>query len=158
MRPPVLAVLSVILLTSLLTAAEGNELPPEALAVLKKAASLEVYSLEPTETTKGPTLQGWRVLGKTAVKGPTAAKAVEAVRKAIEAGNKGAKCFDPRHALRANHGGKTVDVVICFECHWAYVYVDGKKVGRSLMITSSAAEPLDAILRAAKIAQDKPKR
>lgn len=35
-----------------------------------------------------------------------------------------AACFDPRHGVRAVHGGHTVDLVICFECLSLKVYRD----------------------------------
>jgi hypothetical protein len=35
-------------------------------------------------------------------------------------------CFRPRHGLRATAGGKTVEMVICFQCWAVLVYVDDK--------------------------------
>ena len=32
------------------------------------------------------------------------------------------KCFNPRHGIRATHDGKTVELVICFECSSFDIY------------------------------------
>jgi hypothetical protein len=33
-----------------------------------------------------------------------------------------ARCFIPRHGIRATHDGKTVELVICFECSQLWVH------------------------------------
>jgi hypothetical protein len=37
-----------------------------------------------------------------------------------------AGCFNPRHGLRLKGGGKSVDLVICFECLQVEVFVNGE--------------------------------
>ena len=48
----------------------------------------------------------------------------------------GAKCFDPRHGIRASVDGKTVDLVICFECSWVYVFYDKDENRRGVAVTT----------------------
>lgn len=58
------------------------------------------------------------VLGKSVVEDPKRRKAlIDAFNDGI-AGGEGyrSKCFWPRHGIRAETGGVTVDYVICFEC------------------------------------------
>lgn len=44
----------------------------------------------------------------------------------VRTSNEGARCFSPRHAIRATGGGRHVEVMICFECYQARVYLDGQ--------------------------------
>src|SRR5262249_68024 len=102
-------------------------LPDQAKAILQKATMLELYSLEPDEeetaTTKPKRHFGWKVLGKTTLK-----KSEEAGKELLAAWDKAiakglpARCFDPRHAIHAEHDGKTLDLLICFQCGRVYVY------------------------------------
>lgn len=142
-----------------------NVLPAEALALLEKAAPYELLSLEPSSSDddedkdkKVEKFHGWRVLGKTAVKEADARKTVlTALLKGIaENDGSAAKCFNPRHGLRAMHDKKSVDLVICFECLQIEVYVDGKQVhpagGRGAILTSESPQPtLDKLLKDAKV-------
>lgn len=129
---------TVCFMVSLLPAAQARstlerKLPDQAIAILEKAKDFELYSLEPDEEEKPagkPTrLHGWKVLGTTIVKTAGAGKdLLTALQQGIASRRaRGAKCFDPRHAIRAAHDGKRVDLLICFECGWVYVYFDGKE-------------------------------
>ncbi|MBN9122709.1 MAG: hypothetical protein J0I06_26790 [Planctomycetes bacterium] len=71
--------------------------------------------------------------------------------KGVTEGDKGARCFVPRHGVRAVHGGKTYDLVICFECGWVYVFVDGSDKPTRLMISETPHKMLDKILTDAKV-------
>jgi hypothetical protein len=77
-------------------------------------------------------LHGWKALGKTTPKQTEVRdELLSALVKSIaELGRAGFKCFDPRHAIRATHDGKSVDLVICFECGWVLVCIDGKAAAR----------------------------
>src|SRR4051812_28862176 len=70
------------------SAARDNEIPKEAREAFDKAAQIELYSLDPSRTEKkeenGEYFHGWRVLGKTTLKGDAAKK----VRAAVERGVK----------------------------------------------------------------------
>lgn len=97
-----------------------NRLPADVLAVLEKAEELELWSLDPgtgqPEAADG--FHGWKTLGKTTVKKAEIRKSLVASLQKGIAENEGrvAECFIPRHGLRAIASGKTVDLVICFEC------------------------------------------
>jgi hypothetical protein len=148
--------LSGLFLTALPAVGEENTLPDQAKAILLKAEQIELYSLEPEpdkdKDKDKDTLQGWKILGKTVLKDASVRKsALNAVENGIGKG-RGAKCFDPRHALRATHDGKTVDLVICFECGWVYVYYDKKAERAATLVTSSKPqETLDKILKDAGV-------
>ena len=105
----------------------------DAQAVLQEAGEWDLLALDPftrkEKTDTKDTFRRWKILGKTAVKDADARKALlaaldkgiadhaEKSRKEVEMGllvESG--CFQPRHGIRATSGGKTVEVLICFEC------------------------------------------
>ncbi len=129
---------------------KGNKLPDAVLKALEKAGELEVYSLDGNTSEK----DGWhgaKVLGKTTVKGDEVKKLVAAINKGVAEGDVGARCFIPRHGVRVTHDGKSHDLVICFECHWVYVYTDKEEKRQSFATSGAAHKPLNAILTAAKV-------
>jgi hypothetical protein len=66
-----------------------------------------------------------------------------------------AGCFIPRHGLHLVGGGKTVDLVICFQCLQVQVFENGKETKGFL--TSHDPQPeFDAILKAAGVKLPKP--
>lgn len=70
--------------------------------------------LKPKERGK---FQGCKVLRRTAVTIPALRKQfVEEVVSAIGSHHSGNACFDPHHGIRAEHQGKRVELLICFEC------------------------------------------
>ena len=62
-------------------------------------------------------------------------------------------CFMPRHVVRVAKGGKTVDLVICFQCDNYRVYRVGRDAGSTGggRISSAGQPVLDKILRDAGI-------
>ena len=68
----------------------------------------------------------------------------------------GSKCFDPRHGIRATAAGKTVDLVICFECSWVYSYFGDEK-GVQGVTTGTPQATFDKILKDAKVTLPKAK-
>src|ERR1700722_14232822 len=100
---------------------KGDKIPTAARTILDKAESFELYSIDPVKPDKKPKddFLGWKVLGKTAVKDADVRKKLIEALAAGAAENKGevADCFNPRHGIRAKFDGKTVDLVICFECN-----------------------------------------
>ena len=147
-----LAVLA-LLACSALPACADNKLPADAETVLDKAEELELYSLDPTECDKKPKdgFHGWKVLGKTTLKKKEdRQKVLKAIRKGIaDSDGSVAGCFNPRHGLKGKAGGKTVELVICYECLSLEVYVDGK---RSSVLTARSPQPeLDKVLRGAGV-------
>ncbi len=129
-----------------------NKLPDAVNTALEKAGELEVYSLDgETKMKDKDAWHGSKVLGKTTVKKEDATKLAAAVAKGVTEGDRGARCFIPRHGVRAVYDGKTYDLVICFECGWVYVYVDQSDKPTVLMISSSPHKMIDKILTDAKV-------
>jgi hypothetical protein len=133
---------------------EKNELPAKVKAILDKADQLELLSLDPD--SKKPKAKddyhGWHVLGTTVVKKAEVRKLIlEALVKGIaESEEHGAKCFEPGHGIQATSGGKTVDLVICFECKWVDAYFGDEKVTK-LVTTWKPRTTLDKVLTDAKV-------
>ena len=144
------AVLVVFAFVASAGAEEKNQLPDAVATALEKAGKLEVYSLDGEKTDKDG-WHGWKVLGKTTVEKEEAVKVAAAVKKGVTEGDKGARCFIPRHGARAVYDGKTYDLVICFECGWVYVYVDKSDKPTVLMISQTPQKLLDKILTDAKV-------
>ena len=127
-----------------------NKLPDAVAKALDKADELQVYSLNGDTNVKG----GWhgaKMLGKTAVKKADRKSLATAVKKGIVDGAGGARCFIPRHGLSFTHDGTTYDLVICFECHWVYIYTNKSDKPTVLTVSDSPRKLLDKILSAAKV-------
>ena len=84
------------------------------------------------------------------VKDAESQKKILAVAETIKVGT-GAKCFDPRHGIRVTTGGKSVDLIICFECSWVYVYLDKDDEAAHLTIKRDQQPALNKILTDAKV-------
>jgi len=137
----------------------------KAQAILAKPDQVELLSLDPTLLV-GPVhfrpdekpkelFQGWMILGRTVVKDADARKAVLAAVGTSKRGY-GPRCFEPRHGIRATSGGKTVDLVICFECGWVYFYLDKEEDAVELIIGREQQPVLDKVLTDAKVSLPKP--
>jgi hypothetical protein len=137
-----------------------NRIPEPVEALLAKADTFELYSLdparEPEERGKAEpakdTFHGWKVLGKTEIKGKAERKRLaEALRLGAE-DNFGvaAACLIPRHGLRLTGGGKTVDLVICFQCLSVQVFVNGERKD-GFLTTGDPQKEFDAVLKAAGV-------
>lgn len=136
----------------------------KARAILAQPDKVELFSLDPNLTigeysgacSCGPdekprvVFQGFKVLGKTEVKDAVAWKAVLAVAGKINPGS-GPRCFWPRHGIRATAGGKTVDLLICFECTWVHVFLDMEEEAVELVIDPKQQPILDKVLTDAKV-------
>ncbi|WP_425613916.1 hypothetical protein NA78x_003761 [Anatilimnocola sp. NA78] len=140
-----------------------QKIPEPADSALTDAESMVLYSLDPDFRAKGskdrPQFCGWSVLGKTAIRDASVREELVATLREATANNPGlvAACFNPRHGLRLVKGDKTVDLVICFECFSAQIFVDDKPVG-GFLTTHSPRAAFDAPLTAAgiPIAGDQP--
>ncbi|MCB1211418.1 MAG: hypothetical protein KDK97_18980 [Verrucomicrobiales bacterium] len=60
-----------------------------------------------------------------------------------------AMCFNPRHGIRVIKGGKTYDLVICYECMAADLYADEKWIGSIFFATEAGLLPRPAYLNGA---------
>ncbi|MEN3369285.1 MAG: hypothetical protein V7609_1428 [Verrucomicrobiota bacterium] len=134
-----------------------NFLPPEVEQILAEG-KFELLSLDPTLLTdkqrrrlRTKLFHGYRVLGRVKIqKGPQRDQLLQALQQSI-ANSSGVfvYCFDPRHAIRASVGTRTVDLVICFECQMIKVFPPGS----SLANTDATAQPaFDAALKGAGVA------
>lgn len=143
-----------------------NRIPDVVEKALDAAEVYEVYSLdpEPKFDANGKKIvvkdefHGYQVLGKTEVKGADVRKQLaDALRLGAEDNyGSAAGCFHPRHGLRLKAGGKTVDLVLCFECLSVPVYLDGDEKPKEGFKTSPGPQPaFDAVLKTAKIALPK---
>jgi hypothetical protein len=135
------------------SAQEENIIPAAVREALDKAEKVTLLSLDPDEKAGvGAPVQfhDWKVLGQTEVKDKAArAKLFAAlVKGAAQKGLEPAKCFNPRHGLQLTHQGKTVELVICFECAQVRVYGAG---GRGFLISRSPQPTFDKILKDAGV-------
>jgi hypothetical protein len=131
-----------------------NKLPDPVAKALEKADSVELYSLtgERADKDNESSWRGWKSLGKATLTKAADKKAVSTtVAKGIAEADGGARCFVPRHGLRATHGGKTYELVICFECSWVYVYTDGGDKPDVFMTSGTPQKALDKFLTDAKV-------
>jgi hypothetical protein len=137
--------------------ADDNKMPKEAAAILAKATEFEVFSLEPSlvKVEGKDTFHGYKTLGKTAVPEKTGKAFVEAIQSGMGGQIDPASCFNPRHGLRATVNGKSVDLVICFQCQQFDVLVGGAEKGQRLLIHNTPAKVLDAVLKEAGIPKAK---
>jgi hypothetical protein len=138
--------------------AADHKLPEAAQAILDKAEKVELLSLHPRPVPKADRpkekdlFHNYRVLGKTALKDADRKTVFAALDKGIKDAdpNLAAGCFNPRHGIRATHDGKTVDLVICFECLQIVAYVDDKYAGGP-KVTGTPQPAFDKVLKAAKV-------
>lgn len=127
-----------------------NQTVPEFLTPLKTADKVVLYSIDPTgsRATTGA-IAGYGVLGKTEIKDAhTRSKLALALAGALDK-NAGAKCFDPRHVLRATSGETTVDFVICFECQQMQIWTGS--VMRTEFMNGTPGGLFDGLLQDARI-------
>jgi hypothetical protein len=133
-----------------------NKLPADVLAVLDKAEAIELYSLDPADRGEKEikddkkAFHGWKVLGQTTLKGDARKAALEAVLKGVkDSDGSAARCFIPRHGIRAVAGDKTADLVICFQCLQIQTFLGDQRGGA---LTTAGPQPaLDKILKDAGV-------
>jgi hypothetical protein len=107
-----------------------NHFPAAALKAISNDSGLVFYSIDPSE---GPTsmpgaalFHDWPILGQTVLSRPQDRKMVnDSLRRAARGAWDIAACFNPRHAIRATDGTETYDVLLCFECGQAAIYLPG---------------------------------
>lgn len=134
----------------------------EGRAVLEQADAVTLFTLNPHRLVNGKLspeterLRGYGVLGKAAI--DDAAKRrrlVEAVYEGLKGEGAGpAQCFWPRHGLRFVKGSETVELLICFECTWVYVYAPGAEHETRLLFGAGVKPVFDSILKPLKLPQD----
>ena len=140
-----------------------NKIPEAIRKVLAEAEEIEVISLELdgelTDEEHRKYVEGkagfhaHKPLGSVRVEDKDARKRlVRALLDGIAKSKPGdrADCFRPRHGLRATAGGKTVELVICFECWSVSVYADGKYVC-ALATQRAPGAAFNRVLKDAKV-------
>jgi hypothetical protein len=147
-----LAILTVLLACDV--SAKDDPAADAAIAALRGATNVVLYSVDPEATYLQPTVTGERlrgtmVLGKIKLTGKQVKTAINAAISVIEKGrgSPGAHCFNPRLALRAISGGQTQDYLICFECGWVSVIRNDEEIAR-LGITGSSKDLVEMLKRA----------
>ncbi len=136
-----------------------------AREILSKAADWELLAIDPNPPRGEPKdgFHEWEVLGRTKVKDDTARKGLlAALNKGIAEWEKKKEkereeglltaggCFQPRHGIRATHDGKTIDILICFECAPVHIWINGKEtIGTET--SKSPQDTFDDVLRKAKV-------
>jgi hypothetical protein len=90
------------------------------------------------------------VLGRVSITDPELRRrVVTAVKRDLDddSDSTGHLCFQPRHVLRVVKSGRTIDLVICFQCNRYRAYVDGKQTrAEDLPVGKSSQELLNKIL------------
>lgn len=141
-------------------ASTTGEFPRSVQAVLDGAAEVEVLSLDPGVGASKPDgsgkpndgFRGWKVLGRTTIKGDARKSLLQALGKGVGEADLAARAATGnfRHGLRASHGDKTVDLVISFEDGLIRMYLDDPTSGfTSVTVTPKAA--FDKVLQDAKV-------
>src|SRR5579884_914476 len=142
-----------------------NRIPEAVERLFGKAETFELYSLDPDvkfdKDGKGVEVKdgfhGWKVLGKTEIKGEDNRKRLaDALRLGAE-DNFGmvAACFIPRHGIGVKGAGKTGDLVICFQCLSVQVFVADKQQ-KGFLTSGEPQAGFDAALKAAGVKLPKP--
>lgn len=106
-----------------------SRMPKRAADILWNADELEIVTLEPNNDPAG--FLGWQVVGRKKITDAADRNALLNELAKDLSDEEGALCFDPHHALKATSKGEVVDLVICFECSWLFIYygTDEKRVG-----------------------------
>lgn len=128
----------------------AEPVPSDLRKLLDKAEAVELISLDPSVDGAKDGFHGYKVMGSVKLETKERAKLLAAFYKGIaDSDGVVAACFIPRHGLRAMADGKTVEVVICYQCLSMKVYIGGK--AESALTTGDPAETLNAMLKAAKV-------
>lgn len=101
-----------------------QQFPPQMRDILENAPRIQLFETEvcsPGGETLTPKVkgrfQGCKVVRQADVTNPEARqRLVEEIIVAMRPFEFGAACFDPRHGVRAEHDGRRVELLICFEC------------------------------------------
>ena len=148
--------------------------PGDSRRVLEESDKLALFSVSPTPgdydelINSPPTLKfhDHRILGQTIRSGEAKAALLASFydglvlprskpsrESSFPANLKqiGLGCFNPRHGIRAVSGGKTVDLLICFECRKFEVYENGKLVQQKGLSTDAAQPYFNSVLTQARV-------
>ena len=140
-------------LTSCL-ALRNHSFPESVQSVLENSDQMELISLDPSflEKKEKEGFHGWKVLGKVSIKDAQSQKSVLATIEDGIAKHDGsvALCFNPRHGLHVTQEGKTVDLILCFECNQIQIFLDGERLP-DILVGRKPQTLLDGLLKEGKI-------
>ena len=92
------------------------------------------------------------VLGKVEIKDAAKRKEIIDALNVSKAEGRGvAKCFYPRHGVRLVEGGREVDHLICFECSYLQIYLNGVLKSNEVPISRHAQPVFNKVLDEAKV-------
>jgi hypothetical protein len=133
-----------------------GSLPESAVAVLDGADQYKIFALEPHPSNPqpgDPLFHGNLILAEADVKDPNARENISAiVNSGVRKGGSQSKCFNPRHGIHATRAGRTVDLLICYECPAIEVRDDSANV---MLTTGDVQSELDEAFRAAGVSRPK---
>ncbi len=131
-------------------------LPGDAREIFEHSEKFVLFSLDPLSLPnpnepKKSEFYRYYILGQTQISDPeTLTKIRRAYYDGLVDTSGAAACFSPRHGIRAMKNGETLDLVICFHCHFVEVHLNDKNLG----FKKVSAEPQDVfneILTAANV-------
>ena len=126
------------------TLAGTRKLAADWRGLLECADRFEIVALDPSVQARqkpGARWHDWPVLGTKVLDARAAQhELLGLVYQGIEHGDAIAKCFDPRHGIRATWQGQTVDLLICYECLQVHVYA-GEGHEPTVLATADTVEP-----------------
>jgi hypothetical protein len=132
------------------------KLPRNVQTVLENADTFTLFSINPEpdfEHKAKDTFQNHAIWGQVKIRSAATRKElIDALNKGIGAsGGEEALCFNPRHAIRAEKGDKTVELLICFECR--QIYITSTWATNVIVITTTPdpAATLNEVLKRAGI-------
>jgi hypothetical protein len=146
-----MGVLAVLALLALVVCV--GHVPGPVMEALEHADQYELLSLDPMHYRELPpdNFHRWSVLGRTSVTDPATRKKLN---RALRTGAWGAgmpyMCFNPRHGIHVVQAGRSVDLVICFECRQARVFDDGN-ANEGFLVSGSPQPAFDEALRNAGV-------
>jgi hypothetical protein len=123
---------------------------PDEVTLFSTDGRRERNPLDRDKPTDKEFLYHFPVLGRVSITDPELRRrVVAAVKHDLDDSSdpEGHLCFFPRHVLRVVKGGRTIDLVICFQCNSYRVYADGKPASdKSPPVGKSSQDLLNKIL------------
>lgn len=116
-----------------------STLPLKIREVLEKAQTLEVLGLSSEERVG----IGWHPdISVSLPANPQRTQLLQAFYFDASAGPNPSACFLPRHGLKATYNGKTIEVIICFQCHLFAIRGDLGEFDGGVYLNGSASHHL----------------
>lgn len=125
--------------------------------MLEGADAFKIYALE-AYASEAPApgaevFHGHEVLAQAEIKDAKVRSNITSiVNRGVRKGGDQAKCFNPRHGIHATQAGRTVDLVICYECSTIEVVENGNT---TTVVTGDVQADLDEVFHAVGVAQPK---